>query len=123
MVTHGLDHINIDTALVHETIEFYQEVLGLENRPNDRPAFDFPGAWLFLEDRAIIHLNFVEESRAASTGAFNHIAFTATDLSEVTQALDALGVDYRVSDRPELGLTQVFATDPNQIMVEINVRS
>ena len=42
----GLDHINIDTSKPDETVAFYEDVLGLENRPQDRPDFGFPGAWL-----------------------------------------------------------------------------
>ena len=38
----GLDHINIETNNLEETVRFYEEVLGFEN--GVRPPFDFPGA-------------------------------------------------------------------------------
>ncbi len=118
----GLDHINIDTAKPDETLDFYTELLGLENRPQERPAFDFPGAWLFAGDRAVIHLNFLDEPKPATTGAFNHVAFEADGFGELTAMLDDRGVEYRSRVRPELGLTQIFVTDPNGIRVELNVR-
>ena len=36
----GLDHVNIETSELEETIHFYEDVLGFEN--GDRPPFDFP---------------------------------------------------------------------------------
>ena len=40
-----LDHYNISTRKLPETIKFYEDVLGFTNGP--RPPFDFPGAWLY----------------------------------------------------------------------------
>jgi catechol 2,3-dioxygenase-like lactoylglutathione lyase family enzyme len=40
-----LDHYNVSTRKFHETVQFYQDVLGFVNGP--RPAFNFPGAWLY----------------------------------------------------------------------------
>ncbi len=40
-----LDHYNVSTRKLPETIRFYEEVLGFKNGP--RPPFNFPGAWLY----------------------------------------------------------------------------
>ena len=40
-----LDHYNVSTRKLGDTIRFYEEVLGLTNGP--RPPFNFPGAWLY----------------------------------------------------------------------------
>ena len=50
----GLDHINIETNNLEETVRFYEEVLGFENEV--RPPFDFLGAWLYAGGHPVIHL-------------------------------------------------------------------
>ncbi len=118
----GIEHINIDTALPDETIAFFTEVLGLVNRPDLRPDFGFPGAWLFLGEQAVVHLNFRDAQPASATGAFNHIAFEGTDFAAMKDTLDARGLDYKADERPEIQLKQIFVRDPNNVLVEINIR-
>ena len=119
----GLDHINIDTSKPDETVAFYEEVLGLENRPHERPDFGFPGAWLFLGDTAVVHLNFIDDDdRFSQRSAFNHIAFEGSDFDAMCRLLDDRGLSYRATERPEIGLSQVFVNDPNGVRVEINIR-
>src|SRR4051812_30467778 len=50
-----LDHYNVSTHKLNETVQFYENVLGLKNGP--RPPFNFPGAWLYSEGRPVLHLN------------------------------------------------------------------
>ena len=120
----GLDHINIDTAQPEATVAFYENILGLENRPDDRPNFDFPGAWLFAGDTAVVHLNYIDEDdRFGQRNAFNHIAFEGSDFAGTCAKLDDQGVEYRTSERPEIALSQIFLSDPNGVRVEINIRS
>jgi len=119
----GLDHINIDTSKPDETVAFYEDVLGLENRPQDRPDFGFPGAWLFLGDTAVVHLNFIDEDdRFGQRSAFNHIVFEGSDFAGMCAMLDDRGLVYRTSERPEISLEQIFVDDPNGVRVEVNIR-
>lgn len=122
MPVKGLEHVNIDTCKPEETIAFYAQVLGLENRPDERPAIPFPGAWLFLDGQAVVHLNFIEEDRTGPTGAFNHVAFEASDFDGTCAALDAMGHEYRTTGIPTASLRQIFVHDPNGVMVELNIR-
>jgi len=118
----GLDHINVDTAKPDETVAFYESVLGLTNRPDLRPDFGFPGAWLFLDDTAVVHLNFIDDDdRFTQRSAFNHIAFQGSDFAGTCAVLDDQGLEYRTSTRPEISLSQIFVNDPNGIRVEINI--
>ena len=119
----GLDHINIDTSKPDETVAFYEQILGLENRPQDRPDFGFPGAWLFLGDDAVVHLNFIDDDgRSDNRNSFNHIAFAGSDFAGLCRLLDEHGLPYKTSERAEISLSQVFVTDPNGVKVEINIR-
>lgn len=119
----GLDHINIDTAKPDATVAFYEDVLGLENRPDQRPDFGFPGAWLFLGEHPVVHLNFIDDDgRSANRSSFNHIAFEGSDFDGMCALLDDRGLRYRTSERPEIGLSQIFVDDPNGVRVEVNIR-
>lgn len=117
-----LDHYNIDTAKPEETVDFYCDVLGAVNDPSRRPDFGFPGAWLFLDDHPVIHLNFIDEDKAGPTGAFNHIAFEATGYLELCARLEERGVRFATNELPEIDLLQVFARDPNNVRLEFNIR-
>src|ERR1700693_5935086 len=50
-----LDHYNVSTRNLKETVRFYEDVLGFKNGP--RPQFDFPGAWLYSGSQPVLHLN------------------------------------------------------------------
>jgi len=117
----GLHHINIDTTRPDETIAFYTEVFGFVHDDGRRPAMSTPGAWLFKDDQAIIHLNFIDEDLSGGRSSFNHAAFLGSGFADFCERLDAAGLDYRVSDRPEISLKQIFVNDPNGVRLEINI--
>lgn len=118
----GIDHINIDTDCLDATIEFYAGVLGLESRV--KPSGN-PGVWLYLGESPIVHVNPVDRVDGSdarpSTGLFNHVAFAGSGVAALTSALERAGHDYRLQVRPERGVTQIFTTDPNGIVVELSV--
>src|ERR1700692_3472995 len=49
-----LDHFNIRTRKLSDTVRFYEDVLGLEK--GARPNFAFPGAWMYSEGKPVVHL-------------------------------------------------------------------
>jgi len=53
-------------------------------------------------------------------GNFDHIAFLASDYDATCRHLDALGVEFRNNDVPRARLRQLFLTDPNRVMIELN---
>ena len=55
MSTGVLDHYNVSTRKLGDTVRFYEDILGLVNGP--RPPFDFPGAWLYSDGHPVLHLN------------------------------------------------------------------
>jgi len=73
-----LDHYNVSTRNLRDTVRFYEEVLGLVNGP--RPPFDFPGAWLYSEGHPVLHLNDIsptDKPQRPDSGVIDHIAFAA----------------------------------------------
>src|SRR5207249_9916358 len=83
-----LDHYNVSTRKLGDTVRFYEEVLGLVNGP--RPAFDFPGAWLYSEGHPVLHLNDIsptDKPQQANSGVIDHIAFGSRGCEAIRQHL------------------------------------
>jgi catechol 2,3-dioxygenase-like lactoylglutathione lyase family enzyme len=118
MIT-GLDHANIYTARLDETIAFFTDIIGLKNGP--RPDVPIPGAWLYSGDKPIVHLVGHAEARTAK-GVIDHFALAVSDLEPVLQRLEARGVAYNVIDIPGGFGRQAFVTDPNGVTVELTQR-
>ena len=111
------DHINIRTANVTAMTSFYAEVLGLEE--GWRPDFSFPGAWLYLADRPLIHLRGVDITPGASEVRIEHFAFRATGLNVFLTALRERRVAYNVNVSPSNNNRMVNVYDPDNNHVEI----
>jgi hypothetical protein len=56
-----LDHYNVSTRKLKETVQFYEDVLRFVNGP--RPQFNFPGAWLYSAGHPVLHLNDISQTR------------------------------------------------------------
>jgi len=117
-----LDHYNVETNRADETVRFYEDVLGLVNSPARRPALAPPGTWLFLGDHPVVHVNFVDHDSPGNSGSVNHVAFEGSGFDEVCAKLDRLGVRYKAVESPSFRLQQIYVTDPNGVMIEINIR-
>jgi catechol 2,3-dioxygenase-like lactoylglutathione lyase family enzyme len=99
-----------------------------------RPPLGFPGYWLYLGDTPVIHIaewqTYTAHSNsrgipvstpAEGTGAFDHIAFVASDYDDFLANLGRNGVEpFRNIANPN-GLRQVFLLDPNGIKIEVNI--
>src|SRR5262245_25814490 len=71
-----LDHYNVSTRKLKETVQFYEDVLGFVNGP--RPEFDFPGAWLYSAGHPVLHLNDIsgtDRQQPRDSGVIDHVAF------------------------------------------------
>lgn len=116
----GIDHINISTDKLSETVAFFKTVLGLTD--GFRPDFvGFNGAWLYQGDKAVVHL--VERDRAmvpSSQASLDHFAFLIDDYEEMQARLDANGIDYRELSAPGTSIRQMFLLDPNGVSIELN---
>ncbi len=123
----GLDHVNIITRDLDATVGFYQALLGLRagRNPNIPPGHD--GRWLHDETgRPILHLMAFAAQRhgsrdcAGETGSIDHVALECDGFDAMLLRCHELGVDHRVNDRKYGDLRQIFVTDPNNVMLELN---
>ena len=116
-----LDHFNIRTRDLKGTVRFYQDILGLEN--GARPNFAFPGAWLYSEGRAVVHLVDIsptDEAQKPDSGVVHHVAFISRDFAGMKKRLEARGVEFEARQVPGGELWQIFIRDPNGVMIELN---
>lgn len=111
MALQRLDHVNLRTADLDRTIEFYGRVLGLH--PGPRPAFPFPGAWLYAGEQAVVHLIGVDRvpPEYREDQRLEHFALSATGLAEFLAHLRAENVPYWCRVLPTIGVRQVNLLD------------
>jgi catechol 2,3-dioxygenase-like lactoylglutathione lyase family enzyme len=112
-----LDHVNLKTDRLDETIAFYRDLIGLE--VGYRPKFSFAGAWLYHAGRPIVHLKAPGARDGAETGAVDHVAFRTADLTPILTRLKEAGVPHEARRLPDDSARQVFFADPNGVKVEI----
>ena len=116
-----LDHFNIRTRQLGDTVRFYEDILGLEN--GDRPNFAFPGAWMYSEGRAVVHLVDISatgEAQKPDSGVVHHVAFASRDFNGMKQRLQSKGMAFDTRQVPGGELWQIFVRDPNGVMIELN---
>ena len=115
----GLDHVNIETCELEQTIHFYEDVLGFQN--GERPPFDFPGAWLYAGGYPVIHVVEVE-SKPGPTGAIDHVAWIAEGYDAMKERLEQKEVTFKLMDLPSSPVRQIFIHDPNGVRLELNFK-
>lgn len=117
MIT-AMDHFTIVTDDLESTTAFYER-LGLKVGP--RPDFTVPGAWLYQDQKPVLHIVVVDSPPASRRGSIDHIAFSATGFRDVTGMLRQAGVSYHILRAPRpFSLWQLFMEDPNGIEVELD---
>jgi catechol 2,3-dioxygenase-like lactoylglutathione lyase family enzyme len=114
-----IDHVTILCSDLARSRAFYADALGLVD--GDRPPFNFPGAWLWLDGRAVVHLVGGRNKGTTETGSFDHVAFAATDLEGTRARLKNAGIPFREAAVPGRPLHQIFVVDPDGVQIEFNV--
>ena len=116
-----LDHFNIRTRKLTETVRFYESVLGLEKGP--RPNFAFPGAWMYSEGKAVVHLvdiSATDEPQKPDSGVVHHVAFASTGFDGMADRLKSRAMPFEARQVPGGEPWQIFVNDPNGVMIELN---
>lgn len=121
---HRIDHLTIRAHQkdMEPLKEFYEAALGL--KAGKRPNFAFPGYWLYMGERAVIHLagNAKPDTPASESGAtlgFDHVSFRTSGLQAVRDRLRKLNVKYDEIPVPGFPLHQIFFRDPVGMKVEL----
>jgi catechol 2,3-dioxygenase-like lactoylglutathione lyase family enzyme len=134
MLINSLHHCSIRTPKLRETRDFFIDILELKD--GDRPDFPFPGAWLYIDDAAVIHLIGIDPDDPSGleqylggdihpealqgSGAFDHFAFNINDPDTLIGHLEKNGYPYRERQVPNTNLFQIFVKEPNGITIELN---
>ena len=89
-------------------------------RDGDRPPFNFPGAWLYAGEKAILHLVSESGRKDHGGGAIDHVAINCADIRGTIDRIKKDKVPFEVRKVPARPLQQVFLHDPDGIMIELN---
>tara|TARA_Y100001960_G_C14426863_1_gene705772 strand:+ start:230 stop:634 length:405 start_codon:yes stop_codon:yes gene_type:complete len=123
MPLEAMEHFNIRATDLEATKEFYCNVLGMT--VGERPAFNFPGYWIYLGNTACVHLILADPSDAQKvegSGAIDHVAFAGTHIRAFVANAKACNVAMTHNKVPDFGIHQIFVHDPDGIKVELNFR-
>jgi len=116
----SLDHITIITKNLDETKKFYINILGMKIN-NNRPPFNFDGAWLDLNNRPVVHIIVKENHHYSSDKAtLDHVAFRAKNIESIKKRLDQYNISYDEKITPDKQVHQIFTIDPNGIKIELS---
>jgi catechol 2,3-dioxygenase-like lactoylglutathione lyase family enzyme len=116
-----LDHFNIRTRKLADTVRFYEDVLDLKN--GDRPNFTFPGAWMYSEGKPVVHIvdiSKTDEQQKPDSGVVHHVAFASNGFAGMKRRLTSKNLPFDVREVPGVAVWQIFVTDPNGVMLELN---
>jgi catechol 2,3-dioxygenase-like lactoylglutathione lyase family enzyme len=116
----SLDHITVITNDLKKTKKFYINILGMEV-DNNRPPFDFDGAWLSINKRPVVHV-IVNKNHIDSKDkpTLDHIAFRVNNINMIKTNLSKFNINYKEKTTPDNKIIQIFITDPNGVKVELS---
>lgn len=131
MRVNQLDHVNIQTARLAETVRFYTDVLELAAGDPPPPLDPAVVQWMFdAAGRPIFHLSSPGSlpgleviNDSADTGAVHHVALDCTGHDAMVARLDALGLPRTLNHATAIDLKQIFVRDPNNVLLELNYRA
>src|SRR6218665_788960 len=112
-----IDHftLRVDQDMLPVLLDFYSRVLQL--RAGARPAFSFPGYWLYAGDQALVHLvgNAPGGEPATTdlllTGKFDHVSLRTHGLKSTREHLPAQGIDWQAAPAAGSGVGPIGARE------------
>lgn len=118
----SLHHVSVNVTDLARARRFYAEVLRLPEI--ERPDLGFPGAW-FQVGRQQIHLIVYERTRTLRgtteiDSRDGHLALRVASYHETLAHLRALGVPCVERPRNKTPWAQIYVTDPDGNVIELN---
>jgi len=119
----SLNHVAVCVTDIARSKRFYSGVLGLKEIA--RPPFPFEGAWYELADGRQFHL-IVHENPLTLRGTTRidlrdgHLAFGVEDFDGAVAHLQAAGVECVARPENVTPWKQVYVTDPDGNVIELN---
>ena len=117
----GMNHFTVLAEDLDATRNFYINVLGLEE--GYRPPLGFPGAWLYSNMQAVLHIVAGRPLPEDRAGVLDHVAFSATDLAATVSKLKSHGIRYELRRQQDSGTWQLFCHDPSGARIELDFDS
>ena len=125
-----LDHINIQTVKLAETVAFYRDVLELRAGDPPPPLDPAEVQWMFdPEGSPIFHLStpgalnaIGDVNSGTDTGAVHHVALSCSGHDAMRGKLERMGLHHRLNHVVAIDLRQIFVRDPNGVLLELNYR-
>jgi catechol 2,3-dioxygenase-like lactoylglutathione lyase family enzyme len=134
MKVRTLDHVNIRTDCLDETVAFYTNFLGMSCRPPPGMKEGGRGAWIYDgDDRPVIHVGtfgarYPGEAEhgglepVTGSGAIHHVALECLGYDELLGRFKDANFEVVTSNIPSIDLRQIFVKDPNGVTLELNFR-
>jgi catechol 2,3-dioxygenase-like lactoylglutathione lyase family enzyme len=134
MAVVGLDHVNVRSADPAGTLGFFREVLQMRVGPPPGSTGTGSGGWVYdTEDRPVVHVGGADSpyptdavrpfAAARGSGAVHHVALSCSGFDDLKARFRSLGIDFEETDYPQFGFRQLFVTEPNGILLELNFRT
>ncbi len=113
-----MNHFTVLARDLRETKAFYIDLLGLSEGP--RPDMGFPGAWLYVGGRPVLHVIGGRALPPDPKGVLDHMAFSATGLEALVTRLREASVRYDLRRQANSRVWQLFFFDPNGARIEVD---
>ena len=110
------DHIAFNIGANDRLPTSLKTLLGMKAGP--RPAFPFPGQWLYQDDHALVHLL---QRDGLATARFSHLALSTCQPAEVViKQVKASELPHQVAILPEERICQIFISLTDEFILELD---
>jgi hypothetical protein len=78
---------------------------------------------MYSDGKPVVHLvdiSKTDEQQKPDSGVVHHVAFASSGFTEMKQRLKSKNLPFDVREVPGVAVWQIFVTDPNGVMLELN---
>lgn len=119
----GIHHVSLTVTSLERAKYFYSKILCLKE--TQRPNFDFPGAWYEIGQQQL-HLivlplsQTIRQDKSLSSRE-GHFALRVENYDDTLNWLKKNDVEILERPQSKSGFAQIFCTDPDGNLIELNV--